>query len=168
MTEKQMDTFTTVIDPSKYVAFENGGGRQPVQIVINGWDLLERVEEIEAPLVAEEIRLRTADGESEMDVQLRAGSYLLPSREAVAGGDFFGKIETFFQLEADDDFIGMKVLMDCDCGNLGCQPFCVRIEATSTTVAWSDFRQFHRPTWHYPLGPYTFCRAEYERALKGG
>jgi len=57
-------------------------------------------------------------------------------------------------------------LLVCDCGEPGCWPLMATVEVTDHEVVWRDFRQPHREKWDYTaLGPFTFDRAEYARAL---
>lgn len=64
------------------------------------------------------------------------------------------------------------LLMQCECGEVGCWPLLAKLEVTDTTVTWSDFQQPHRGPqspagwWRYDnLGPFSFDRVQYEAAL---
>jgi hypothetical protein len=58
------------------------------------------------------------------------------------------------------------ILLGCECGESGCWPLeCCAVD-DGEVVAWSRFRQPHRPAWDYSgLGPFTFARDAYSAAL---
>ncbi|MGW3018540.1 hypothetical protein [Streptomyces longwoodensis] len=57
-------------------------------------------------------------------------------------------------------------VLGCSCGIWGCWPLLAAVGVTADSVTWTGFRQPHRPLWGtLPLGPFTFARAPYERAL---
>lgn len=57
-------------------------------------------------------------------------------------------------------------VLGCDCGEVGCWPGCVTINANPSTVTWSSFQQPFRPDRDYSaLGPFEFERRAYEEAV---
>ncbi|MER7771826.1 hypothetical protein [Kitasatospora sp. NPDC096140] len=68
--------------------------------------------------------------------------------------------------EARDRRTGATAVLGCPCGIWECWPLLTRITADGGTVAWSGFRQPHRPAWgDLAIGPFVFPRAAYENAL---
>jgi len=128
-------------------------GLKQIKIEVNGVALPELVREAELPSARE-------DEEEEM-----AGNYI----GLVAGymridlaGQFLGGQGT----PMFEDSEGKTALLGCGCGEVGCSPLMARITVTDDTVRWDDFEQPTRPDWDYEgLGPFTFERAQYERAL---
>jgi hypothetical protein len=124
-----------------------------IKIKVNGVELPELVREAELPSARE-------DEEEEI-----AGNYI----GLVAGymridlaGQFLGGQGTPM-FEGDED---KMALLGCGCGEVGCSPLMARITVTDETVTWDDFEQPTRPGWDYEgFGPFTFDRAQYERAL---
>jgi hypothetical protein len=58
-------------------------------------------------------------------------------------------------------------VLGCECGELGCWPLHARIVVTDDEVTWRDFQQPHRAQRDYSgLGPFTFDRGDYERAVQ--
>jgi hypothetical protein len=128
-------------------------GLKQIKIEVNGVELPELVREAELPSARE-------DDEEEM-----AGNYI----GLVAGflsidlaGQFLGGQGT----PMFEDSGGKTALLGCGCGEVGCSPLMARITVTDDTVSWEDFEQPTRPDWSYEgFGPFTFERAQYERAL---
>ena len=61
---------------------------------------------------------------------------------------------------------GRAWVLACDCHEAGCWPFEVTVRADDRTVAWLEPTQPHRPEQDYSaLGPLTFDRAAYDRAV---
>ena len=61
---------------------------------------------------------------------------------------------------------GRVAVLACECGEVGCWPLRVRIEASADTVTWADFAQPYRAEWSYAgLGPFVFDRREYDAAV---
>ncbi|MEU3549200.1 hypothetical protein [Streptomyces longwoodensis] len=57
-------------------------------------------------------------------------------------------------------------VLGCPCGIWDCWPLLAHIGTTPESITWTAFRQPHRPQWGtLPLGPFTFARTPYERAL---
>jgi hypothetical protein len=67
--------------------------------------------------------------------------------------------------DADDPRRDKATVLGCTCGVTECWFMQARIEVGPGWVRWSDFGQFHRPHWHYGLGPFTFDRRQYESQL---
>jgi hypothetical protein len=124
-----------------------------IKIEVNGSELPELVREVELPGAR-------AEGDEEL-----AGHYvgLVPGyvRMDLAGhflGDGGAKL-----YEVDEEKVQ---LLGCGCGEVGCSPLLARITVTEDSVTWDEFEQPARPEWDYEgLGPFTFERAQYERAL---
>ncbi|MGW1778961.1 hypothetical protein ACWCQQ_07435 [Streptomyces sp. NPDC002143] len=58
-------------------------------------------------------------------------------------------------------------LLGCCCGLWFCAPLMTRIAVLPTTVTWTSFHYPDRQQWgELPLGPFTFDREAYERALR--
>ena len=53
-------------------------------------------------------------------------------------------------------------MLGCTCGVIECWFLQVSVRLSPDLVTWSDFGQFHRPSWLYELGPFTFEREQYE------
>ena len=128
-------------------------GLRQIKIEVNGVELPELVRGAELPSAQ-------ADDEEEV-----AGNYI----GLVAGymridlaGQFLGGQGTPMFDESD----GKTALLGCGCGDVGCSPLKARITVTDETVTWDEFEQPTRPGWDYEgFGPFTFDRAQYERAL---
>jgi hypothetical protein len=55
-----------------------------------------------------------------------------------------------------------KVILDCQCRNIGCWSFEVTITETENTILWEDFEQVHRKHWDYTaLGTFQFDKKDY-------
>jgi hypothetical protein len=128
-------------------------GLRQIKIEVNGVELPELVRAAELPSAR-------ADAEEEM-----AGNYI----GLVAGfmrvdlaGQFLGGQGT----PMFEDSTGKTALLGCGCGEVGCSPLMARITVTDEVVTWEDFEQPTRPEWEYEgFGPFSFDRAQYERAL---
>jgi hypothetical protein len=128
-------------------------GLRQIKIEVNGVELPELVREAELPSAR-------ADEDEEV-----AGNYI----GLVAGymrvdlaGQFLGGQGTPMFEEGD----GKTALLGCGCGEVGCSPLMARITVSDKTVIWDEFEQPTRPDWDYDrFGPFTFDRAQYERAL---
>jgi hypothetical protein len=124
-----------------------------IKIEVNGTELPELVREVELPGAREE-------GDEEL-----AGNYvgLVPGyvRMDVAGHFLGGAGARLY--EGDDEKVQ---LLGCGCGEVGCSPLLARVTVSDETVTWDEFEQPTREEWDYSeLGPFTFDRAQYERAL---
>jgi hypothetical protein len=127
-------------------------GLRQIKITVNGVEFPELVREAELP---------SATADEEEDV---AGNYIGLvagyTRIDLAGQFLGGQGTPMF----DDE--GKTALLGCGCGEVGCSPLMARITVTDETVTWDDFEQPTRPSWDYDdFGPFTFDRAQYERAL---
>ncbi|HKH23013.1 MAG TPA: hypothetical protein VKA88_05280 [Solirubrobacterales bacterium] len=124
-----------------------------IRIEVNGTELPELVREVELPAAREE------------------------GDEALAGG-YVGLVPGYVRVDLASQFLGgggarlyedadeRTQLLGCGCGEVGCSPLLARITVTDDTVTWQDFEQPQREDWDYSdLGPFTFDRAQYERAL---
>ena len=124
-----------------------------IKIQVNGTELPELVREIELPGAR-------AEGDEEL-----AGNYvgLVPGYVRVdVAGHFLGGAGAKLY-DSDDEKIQ---LLGCGCGEVGCSPLLARVTVTDDTVTWDEFEQPTRPEWDYDgLGPFTFERSQYERAL---
>lgn len=57
-------------------------------------------------------------------------------------------------------------VLGCECGEMGCWPLLVTIEARNNVVLWKEFENGHRD-WDYKgFGPFQFLRSEYDLELK--
>jgi hypothetical protein len=124
-----------------------------IRIEVNGTELPDLVRDAELPAA----RL---EGDAEL-----AGNYvgLVPGYVSMdLAGQFLGGGGA--RLYEDDE--GKVQLLGCGCGEVGCSPLLARITVTDDTVTWDEFEQPQRPDWDYQaLGPFTFERTQYERAL---
>jgi len=128
-------------------------GLRQIEIKVNGVDFPELVRHAELP---------SAEADAEEEI---AGNYI----GLVAGymridlaGQFLGGQGTPM-FEGDDE---KTALLGCGCGEVGCSPLMARVTVTDDTVTWDEFEQPTRPEWDYQgFGPFTFDRAQYERAL---
>ena len=78
----------------------------------------------------------------------------------------FGNVGHLF-LGQQEPWQGQRVpVLACDCGEMGCWPLLVNIDAGPETVTWSAFVQPHRPGRDYSgFGPFVFDRDQYDAAL---
>ena len=125
-----------------------GAATPVVEIIIDDQDLLERVMAVEKPMAE-------AEGKPGL-----AGAYSY--------------------LPADEDHVrsllpcpgGEKVMvLQCPCGEPGCWPLLVSINADASVVTWRAFTQPHRSlgaqAWIYSgLGPFQFERKAYEKEIQ--
>jgi len=162
-----VDRFEVLIDPAAYIRWPGGGGFQPAEVRINGRPLIELVREAEEPWARAENAERMPDPEA-FSEPVTPGAYLyladhtilLPSREWLGAPSGTG-----FVLDEDDPRRGKAMVLGCTCGISECWFVQARIEVEPEVVRWSDFGQFHRPTWAYGLGPFVFDRRLYEAEL---
>jgi hypothetical protein len=118
------------------------GDLPEVRVLIDGRDLIELAREVEAHWAA-------ADGQPGI------------------AGEYSGLWPAAWRDLPEHDGKGRSAVLACACGEVGCWPLCLRIGISDTTVTWSDFSQPFRPAWRYDgLGPFTFERSAYERAVK--
>lgn len=65
-----------------------------------------------------------------------------------------------------------SLILDCECGCVGCWSLLVNVEDTGKEILWSDFEQIHRrkegPSfWDYSAFPtFKFAKLNYETELK--
>jgi hypothetical protein len=128
-------------------------GLKQIKIEVNGTELPHLVRDVELPGAR-------AEGDEEL-----AGNYvgLVPGyvRMDVAGHFLAGAGAKLY--DTDEEKVQ---LLGCGCGEIGCSPLLARVTVTDDTVTWDDFEQPTRPEWDYDdLGPFTFERSQYERAL---
>ena len=162
------DVLEVRVDPDSYVSWPNGGGYQPVTLLVNGCDLIELVRDCELPFAEAEYDARVAEGESPESLGPRgrlAGNYLhlngsqvfLPSHNLLGAPYPHG-----FGLEPEDPRNQKSLLLGCTCGITECWFLLARIQVTADVVTWDGFCQFHR-SWKYDLGPLHASSArEYE------
>jgi hypothetical protein len=137
-------------------------------ISIDGRELIELVRSAEEPWARAEYleRLPSFDNPSEFRFEpgdyhcLPASMVMLPSRNLLDQPRNLG-----FVLEPDDPRRGKATVLGCSCGIVDCWFLLVRVQVLPSLVIWSEFGQFHRPEWHYGLGPFTFDRRQYEGEL---
>jgi hypothetical protein len=160
------DHFEVKVRPQDYVTWPRGGGFQPVQLLVNGSDLIDLVRRVELPFAKAEWDERIANGESEKELGERgslAGRYLHLSKERalLPSTALMGEVyDHGFTVGPDHPSHEKSLLLQCTCGNIDCWFLLASIETTKKSVTWSDFCQFHRP-WKYQLGPYVFDREKY-------
>jgi hypothetical protein len=98
--------------------------------------------------------------------------------EEEIAGNYIGLVAGYMRIDLAGQFLGGRgtpmfegdeektALLGCGCGEVGCSPLLARVTVTDETVTWGEFEQPTRPDWDYEsLGPFTFERAQYERAL---
>ena len=141
------------------LTIESGeAGTRTIGIRINGCSLIAMVREIEMPFAC-------AEGRPEI-----AGDYAgLPTYVATPPSrHLYGDPALTFYAS------GERVsVLECPCGLPRCWPLLVHIESDDHTVTWRAFEQPHRAPdsrdshWDLSaLGPFTFNRAEYDRAVQ--
>ena len=161
------DRFEIWIDPTQFIHWPDGGGFQPVGIIINDEPLIDLVRRIEQPFVQEEFRQRVEAGEDLKELHFLAGDYqylppslvLLPCRNLLDNPRKPG-----FMLEPGDSRNGKATVLGCTCGVIDCWFLQVRISLKKDRIIWSEFGQFHRD-WPYELGPFIYNRRQYETEL---
>lgn len=61
---------------------------------------------------------------------------------------------------------GKPAILGCDCGEVGCRPFYVRITVSRNAVTWSEFGTLgDRSEIFSGFGPFQFDRVAYEKAI---
>jgi hypothetical protein len=128
-------------------------GLRQIKIEVNGVELPDLVREAELPSAQ-------ADEEEEM------------------AGNYIGLVAGYMRIDLAGQFLGGRgtpmfdgsgektALLGCGCGEVGCSPLMARVTVTDDNVTWDDFEQPTRPDRDYEgFGPFTFDRAQYERAL---
>jgi hypothetical protein len=124
-----------------------------VEIYINGVNLISLLRDHELPFSQEEGNPDLAGGYGGLGPDV-----------AEESGYFLGEINP-----EDDYWEGKVPIYVCGgCGDEGCWPMLVKIEAREGLVLWSEFEQPHRnDTWDYAsFGPFLFDRTQYDDALK--
>ncbi len=150
-----MDTIRFQIGKAK----DPDRNRTPVDIFVNGRNLLELVREVELPFATEEGHPETAGDYDGLPPEY----VFLPSRH------FLDKPNGIFWSYAP----GWAAIYICKCSEPGCWPLEVKIEFGEDKVVWKDFVQPHRSrprqrvkVWDYArLGQFVFDRKQYETAL---
>lgn len=151
MAERPRNRLALRADPAHAVRWPNGGGFQPIELLVDDRPLLELVREVEA-----------ARGDE------RPGGYLAlpasmtawPSRQLLDE-----PADLDYVLADDDPRRGKAVLLGCACGIIECAMVLARIELAADTVTWRDLQSFGDDV-PYPIGPFVFERAAYEAALR--
>jgi hypothetical protein len=78
----------------------------------------------------------------------------------------FGRLDRHFLGEPASGASKVPVL-GCSCGEWGCWPLLVRIQASSDVVTWTEFEQpFRKERDYSQFGPFAFRRADYDGALE--
>ncbi len=137
-----MNDFKLVIDHD----VEQTGEYRPVNIMIDGERLIDRLKRIETPYAKKE---GSPDIAGEY-LSLSINTTLLPSRH------FLG---VPYPILAHDD---KTAILICTCGCEGCWDFVCRMTFYDTTVTWSDFEQVHRDWDYSELLTLEFDRMQYE------
>ena len=153
-----MDNLSIDVRSDDYVKWNETNGFQPIQLIVNGQNLLDLITEIEKPYVEKE--------NQEEGNQLRAGDYFgLGSHYAHV--DLMGKpFNHGFMLDEDDPLNRKSLIYGCTCGISECWAIVAEITVEEKTVTWKNFCQFHRD-WEYRLGPFTFEKEEYLKQIEG-
>lgn len=151
------------VTPADRIEFEGhphrpDDGSSGIRIRINGRDLRELVREVEAPFAAAEGAPFIAGAYA----GLPPDAHVLPPARHFMGTPAWNVYA-----------YGTKTqVLQCDCGEPGCWPLVCRIDVSKERVTWTDFEQPFRISrddgvaWTYEaLGPFSFDRDEYERAL---
>lgn len=136
-----------------------------IDIVVDGTGLLDLVREAELPYALEEQRAWAAEFAPD-PVSLLAGAYALPRADGHAwpsrrllGEPVDGATPDCWR---DDE----TLLLTCTCGVDECWALVARIEVDDAVVRWSDFRTIRRDWDLTGLGPFVFCRRQYEASLR--
>ncbi len=117
--------------------------------------LLDLVRDSEIDHVAREIERRVAQGWAREEVEsLQPGAYM-PLL-------LLEKVDAWPDIDEPDD--PRRVLLDCDCGNLGCWPLTASVFVFDERVVWCDFEQLNRD-WILDVGPFVFDRDQYVSVL---
>jgi hypothetical protein len=123
-----------------------------VDIFVNGRNLVETLREVELPFA-------TREGKPDLAgkyVGLRPADVFLPSPRLLGEPKMY-----------HDDPEGKIAVLGCECGDVGCWPFRVRIKLREDVVIWDGFEQPHRPAWRYDkMRPFVFDRGQYFSALE--
>jgi len=129
-----------------------------VSIFVNGRNLIDILKEVEMPFARQEGSPDIAGGYA----GLRPEEIFFPSRRLL------DEPETC----SSDEKVAV---LGCECGEIDCWPFLVRITARDDVVIWSDFEQPHRSghfvgrPWSYEqLQSFLFDRARYMAELEKG
>jgi hypothetical protein len=133
---------------------ENGTGDEVVYF-INGRDLISIVREVEIPLAHPDY------------IPSNVGAYMGLSTEETRKMRHILLGNT-----KSGTWVGDRIpVLKCSCGEIGCWPFLVHINADGDQVVWDSFMQPHRsehkpPIWNYEsLQPFHFDRRQYEAEL---
>jgi hypothetical protein len=139
--------------------YKNGDRNSGIRLVINNVDLVDLARVVEMPFA-------TAEGSPSI-----AGAYaglVMDSHTLPPSDHFLGRPSwSIYSYGAKTQVLG------CDCGEPGCWPLVCSIAATAIHVTMAEFEQPHRTgmrgraAWSYQaLGPFTFDRQQYEKALE--
>jgi hypothetical protein len=150
------DTFSLQIEEQK-----NEMGSlvyEMVSIFVNGRNLIDILKAVEMPFAQREGSPDIAGGYA----GLRPEEIFLPSRRLLGEPEACSSDEK-------------AAVLGCECGEMDCWPFPVRIAVRDDVVIWSDFEQPHRRghfvdrPWSYEqLRPFLFDRARYMAELEKG
>ncbi|MFO0936870.1 MAG: hypothetical protein U0798_10190 [Gemmataceae bacterium] len=163
-----MDLFEVLINTEAIICWPNGGGFQPAEVRINGNPLIDLIRKAEEPWTLAEYMAQQSELPNKDEYRLAPGDYhylscnriFKPSQEWLGVPSKLG-----FVLDDEDPRRGKAMVLGCTCGISECWFVQARIEVRQNTVHWSDFGQFHRPSWCYDLGPFIFDREQYESQL---
>lgn len=78
----------------------------------------------------------------------------------------FGPLDRHFMGRGEAPSPTRVVVLGCDCGEWGCNPFFCRVEVDAQAVRWSGFERFSGDEAYAAFGPFVFERGAYEQALK--
>lgn len=71
-------------------------------------------------------------------------------------------LEDAYVSESGDD----RLLVGCNCGEVGCWPIVAQVERSEDVVTWYEFQQPHRKKWDYSnFGPFSFSATQYDYEL---
>ncbi|WP_329518794.1 hypothetical protein [Spirillospora sp. NBC_01491] len=128
-------------------------GVDVIDVVVDGAHLLDLVREAELPHARQEQRERAAEFAPD-PAPLLAGDYTCLSRG-------YGWPDQHLLTDSPE-----TMLLTCTCGIDECWPLMARVQVTGSLVRWSEFHNPYRDWDLSGVGPFTFSRTRYERALR--
>jgi|GEM_PF-1156891 len=154
-----------IIDPARDIKPNRRPGYLPIEIRIDGRDLIEIVREVELPFAIRAWDEREpAERYGERGARAGAYSHLHVKDVLASPLGLLEKPEAFYDR-------GKSRVLQCSCRSFGCSDLLARVSLDDTRVTWSDFEQIsadrsgRRPWGHEQLGPFWFERSTYAAAL---
>jgi hypothetical protein len=156
-----------VVDPARDLKPNGLPGYLPIEIRIDGRDLIEIVRDVELPFALRDWDDRAASPSPPAAPRgARAGAFSHLYVREVARSPL-GLLEEPFDLYAR----GKSRVLQCTCRCLGCSDMLARVELAATSVTWSEFEHISADSsssrkWsHEQIGPFRFEREAYAAAF---